>query len=466
MSYGSNSFGVTSYAAPAGEVVPSESLTIQGALHSISSDNLTLSATGESSLTIQDSQHGHSSDNVLLSILPAVDLKIAILGDSNASGRGSFSQTNTATNAYLYDVSGNVVSLSDPWDAGTDTYSALSDSGSVGGSYVQKLASLIDATGKSTLWIPVNKGGTTSTSWAYSTNTTTCYGAMRARLIAAGGADVILIHLGANDAIGGMSQATFTANMNAIIGHLETDFPSAKIYLQKIHHNSSATTTNIDNIRAAVDDIWNGSTSCLPGADLEGITTNVHYGQTGNTTTCTSELNEVALRTFQAAFGSDLVINDSLHVHTAENLVLSTSDVSSLVVQDCTHNHSVDNIILTLTETSDLLLNDGYHTLLSDNIQLDTNSVLTVFDSVHSLISEEILLSSDSSLSLDIQYALHQHNAENVNLTTEYFLYFQNCMHAHIANNITLQTNAGGTISSSEVRDVIAVKARIKKVSL
>lgn len=400
MSFGVNSFGVGSFGSLA-EVSgggSSVTLTIQDTAQSQTLEAFSLSSNGASDLGIQDVSQAQSIANATLSIIPAVDFKVAILGDSNASGRGSFSQTNSASNAWLYDVSGNIVTLADPWDSGSDTYSVLSDSGSAGGSYVQHLADLLSAAGKSTLWIPANKGGTKASDWAYSTNTTTCYGAMKARIDAAGGADVIIIHLGANDAISAVSQATFTSQMNAIIGHLVTDFPTAKIYLQKIHHNSSATTTNIDNIRAAVDDIWNGSSGCRRGADLEGISTGVHYGQTGNTTTCTSELNEVALRTFNAAFGAGLVVQDIGQAQAVSSVTLAIEAV--LNVADIGQSQSIDAISLSAATT--LSISDLFQDGMLENVSIydDSSLNLQIFSVGQMQEIDSIALSSSAWLSI------------------------------------------------------------------
>jgi len=302
MSYGIDSYGVRAYGSVATVNNGPVTHTASGAL-----------ATGSSVVSGSASRAGaiitHTATGTIVAQSSTMagtashssyNLRICIIGDSNASGRGSFSQTHSASVADLYDNSGNTITLADPWDGGSQTYSVLDDTGSFAGSYVPKLADLFDAAGKSTLWIPANKGGTKASDWGYSTNTTTCYGAMKARIDAAGGVDVIIIHLGANDAISAVSQATFTSQMTAIIGHLVTDFPTARIYLQKIHHNSSATVGAIDAIRASVDELWANVPGLYIGADLEGITTNVHYGQTGNAGTCTSELNTVASRTYTA----------------------------------------------------------------------------------------------------------------------------------------------------------------------
>ena len=351
MSYGVNSFGIGSYGAPFESAGGSSvTLTIQDMSTGQTLEALSLSANGAADLVIQDIVQAQTIDNLALSVIPVVDLKIGIgVADSNGSGRGSFSQTLSATDAWLFLNDMSVAALTDPWDRAPNTYAALDDSTNAAGSFIPHLADLISATGKSTLWVPAAHGGSSSTNWT-STTVGTRYAAMKDRFNAVGGVDVIIMLMGANDAIGGVSQATFVANMNTIIANLAADFPAAKIYLQKIHHNSSATTTNVDNIRAGVDEIWNGSSGCRRGADLEGISTSVHYGQTGNTTTCTAELNEVALRTFNAVFGADLVIADITQAQTIDSPAPSAG--YGLTIADIFQAQSVDTLVLSLPVSS------------------------------------------------------------------------------------------------------------------
>lgn len=269
------------------------------------------------------------------------DAKICIMGDSNASSRGSFSQT-TTSGATLYNVEGNLVPLADPWDAGTSLYSALHDGTSAGGSYVMHLADLFAAAGLETLWVPTNKGGTKASDWTYSTSTTTCYGAMLATLNAIGGVDALIIHLGANDAIGGISESAFTATMNGILNQLRVDFPNTAIYLQKVHHNSSASIANVDAIRSAVDTLWSTNSNVLKGADLEGITNSVHYGQTGVPASCTSELNAVAERTYAALreVPKDISVSYSLNTSLTADLTNSYG-LRSTVSSDVSLTYSI-----------------------------------------------------------------------------------------------------------------------------
>lgn len=369
MSYGIDPYGVGPYGTASDSDGSSVTLSIADSTHAHAADSLSLTATGESSLIVQDATHAHAADNVALSIIPTVDYRIVPTGDSNSSGRGSFNQTNSAAAAYLYDNAGNVVTLADPYDGGaSQTYAALDDGVSPGGSYVQHLADLLDAAGKSVMVIPANKGGTQSSDWT-TTTAGTKYEALKNRVNAAGGDGsdlVFLIHLGANDANSSVSQATFQSRVETFVGNLNSDFPLAKKYLQKVHYFSGAPGGAVDAIRAGVDDVWNGSSGCLRGADLDGITTNIHYGATGVPGTCTSELNEVALRTFNAITSSALIIADSTHAHAADNLVLDTSNAATLSVQEAAHSHAADSIVL--SSAAYLSVQEAIHAHYADTL--------------------------------------------------------------------------------------------------
>jgi hypothetical protein len=271
MTYGIDSYGISSYGAEE-------------------------QASGGSGLTVNCSLGEASAVGYTASIttLPPVYRKIACIGDSNASGRVTNNQPFTGT-AYLYDNSGAVVALADPWDGGTNTYSVLDDGASADGSFVPRLAQHYHDAGHSTLWVPANKGGTQTSNWARSTLTTTHYGAMKARIDAVGGVDIISIHLGANDGIAGVSQSTFVSRMNQLITDLHGDFPSARLVLHKIQEFSGYG-SQITVIRAGVQEVWDNHANVERGADFDGITTSVHY-------TTDADAIEVGLRTYAALEG-------------------------------------------------------------------------------------------------------------------------------------------------------------------
>lgn len=284
MSYGVDSFGVVSYGAPAAAGTPGAG-SVPGA---------TGTATGSG--TGGDASAGAGNASVAAatgtgtgsgtggaassSNRPAVDRAFAVIGQSNASGRGTNNQTAPASGAYLYDNSGAFVALADPWDAGPNTYSVLDDGIPAGaasgyGSCVPGLAQSYATAGKTTLWVPANKGTTNINGWQRNLATTSLYGAMKARIDAAGGVDTIIIHLGESDAMSGTAQATFATKMDQLVTDLIADF-GCQVYLHKIH-NFSGYPAGTAAIRAAIDDCWAGSSGVKPGADLDGITTNVHF---------------------------------------------------------------------------------------------------------------------------------------------------------------------------------------------
>ena len=301
MSFGVDSFGVVSYGAPAAVGAPGAG-SVPGATGTSTGSgtggDASAGATSNASVAAATGTGAGSGAGGAASSSnrPTVDRAFAIIGQSNASGRGTNNQTAPAGGAYLYDNSGAFVALADPWDAGPNTYSVLDDGIPAGassgyGSCVPGLAQSYATAGKSTLWVPANKGTTNINSWQRNLATTSLYGAMKARIDAAGGVDTIIIHLGESDAMSGTAQATFTTKMNQLVTDLIADF-GCQVYLHKIH-NFSGYAAGTAAIRAAIDDCWTGSSGVKPGADLDGITTNVHF-------VTNTDISTVVSRTFAA----------------------------------------------------------------------------------------------------------------------------------------------------------------------
>lgn len=63
-----------------------------------------------------------------------------------------------------------------------------------------------------------------------------------------------------------------------------------------------------------------------------------------------------------------LGVQDALHSHTADNIVLTQDH--NLVVQDASHAHTADNIVL--TQVHNLVIQDALHSHTADNITLAT----------------------------------------------------------------------------------------------
>lgn len=213
-----------------------------------------------------------------------VGLAIAIWGQSNASGRGSTNQTAPAEGAYLYDNTGAFRRLEDPYDGnfgGAATYSVLDDSTSAGGSWAPRLATRITTTGgDAVLIVPCNKGGTQIGAWSYSPLTTTLFGASVARCIAAGGVDFVLWLQGEADANAGTTEATYTSLCTALVGNIRAAFPSAIVVINRIWHGAWEIDAKVDPIRNAQYTVGTTVTGARLGADLDGITTALHFSTT------------------------------------------------------------------------------------------------------------------------------------------------------------------------------------------
>lgn len=274
MSYGINSFGVGSLGAPA---VVAGGLIVDclfGSASAVGYD-VDISTTSGLTVTCTFGEAAAVGYDATISMVPTVDIKIGGIGQSNMSGRAYNSQPAPADGAWLYTNDGRYIKLVDPWDAGPNTYSVLDEGASPDGSYIPAMAQHYADSGRTTLWIPAAKGSTTVTAWQRNLSTTQLYGAAKARIDAAGGVDKLIIHLGESDAVNGTSQATFVSLMNQLITDLIADF-GCEVYLQKIH-TFSGYAAGCATIRAAIEEVWNGTSGVKRGADVDGLTTDVHF---------------------------------------------------------------------------------------------------------------------------------------------------------------------------------------------
>jgi hypothetical protein len=145
---------------------------------------------------------------------------------------------------------------------------------------------------------------------------------MKARIDAVGGVDKIIICLGANDAIAGVSQSTFVTRINQLIADLKSDFSGASLYLQKIQ-DFAGYGSQVAVIRAAVQEVWENNPDVKRGADLDGITTSVHY-------TTDADAIAVGARTYAALEGYNVVAGTG--AAAAAGLDSTVSNSSGLTV--------------------------------------------------------------------------------------------------------------------------------------
>lgn len=268
-------------------------------------------ATGSpQTLTLAGQSSGHGTIEVRFAGNPAVSasvanigvgITIAVAGESNASGRGATNNPAPASNAFLYSVDGVYRQLADAYDkaAGADTYAVLADA-SAGGSAIPRLAQRLVDAGETVCFIPCAKGGTRISAWARNLATTTLYGAMKARIDAAGGADHLIMWLGANDALAGETEPNFAADMAQFVADVQSDI-GCPVIIPKLHYASgSYSNAAADAIRAAQDTVIAGSAGAVGGGDLNGLTASLHF--------TSAELIEVANTIYSTAFTPPLIL--------------------------------------------------------------------------------------------------------------------------------------------------------------
>lgn len=123
--------------------------------------------------------------------------------------------------------------------------------------------------------------------------------------------------------------------------------------------------------------------------------------------------------------GDSLIIADSSHGHTADNLVISSID---LVVSDCSHSHTADSLVL---GGVDFVVASCEHGHTADNIVLGINLV--------------------------VQDCSHGHTADNLVLTN--LLTVNDCVHGHTADGNFIITSdfAGNDAAETSVTITISL---------
>jgi hypothetical protein len=147
----------------------------------------------------------------------------------------------------------------------------------------------------------------------------------------------------------------------------------------------------------------------------------------------------------EAAAHFDLVVQDSAHVHTVDNVELVQANVLS--VSDAAHDHTADNV--ELVQANSLVVEDSAHAHAADNIELVQNYTLTVQDSVHEHSVDNVNLTQANQLV--VQDSAHGHTVDNVNLTQANNLIVDDSSHSHTADNVVLQV--GGSSIELVVQD-------------
>ena len=134
-----------------------------------------------------------------------------------------------------------------------------------------------------------------------------------------------------------------------------------------------------------------------------------------------SDIEHLTLFGLSANPSDTLTINDALHAHTADNIVLS--QVHNLLIDEAGHAHEADNLVL--SQVHGLIIDEASHSHEADNL---------VLSQVHNLI---------------ISDGAHDHSADNLVLSQVHPLVVNDSNHAHIADNLLLSQVHGLVINSS-----------------
>lgn len=180
--------------------------------------------------------------------------------------------------------------------------------------------------------------------------------------------------------------------------------------------------------------------------------------------------SEIITSPFTAAAGTDLVIADGGHGHTADSLALTqvhelvvndaghghTADtqaltqVHNLAVQDALHGHTADNVVVTEEGgEANLVIADGAHGHTADNVALTQVHELAVQDAAHAHSADNLALTQVHNLA--VGDGAHGHTADNVVLTQAHGLVVADALHGHTADNLIL-TVGGATL---EIPDAV-----------
>lgn len=129
----------------------------------------------------------------------------------------------------------------------------------------------------------------------------------------------------------------------------------------------------------------------------------------------------------------DLVVQDSAHTHTTENVTLAQTHV--LTVHDSIHGHTTENVAL--TQEHELVTHDSVHQHATENVALtQTHQLNGVEDTFHTHTTENVTLSTE--VTLVVADSVHGHTTENVTLTQEHELVVEDSLHAHTTEHVTL----------------------------
>lgn len=289
--------------------------------------------------------------------------------------------------------------------------------------------------------------------------------------------------------------ANLTPLTIALTNECTDAYTSFNLYINGILNAHNATgSVNGATLNTAAGDVVIGNTNVtsqdINTRQLYGITALVLVYDRALTATEIRELSSTPYRVFKpvsdtfaycigiVAGGSvNLTIQDALHNHVTDALVLSTDTYLSIL--EAVHSHNVDNLTISSSGSVDLAIQECQHAHSVENINLAVEWLLSIANASHSHISDNITLGLAGSVNLAIQNtyhsqqteaviltlaswleivgATHNHTAETLLLSLETFLNIQDSFQQHKAENCGLNTGGGSGLTLEEI--LAAVRA-------
>ncbi|MCC2631635.1 MAG: type sorting protein [Patescibacteria group bacterium] len=326
-----------------------------------------------------------------------------IAGQSNGSGRGVNNQTYSGPfKAGMFGNDDEWKELSDPTDSNIGQVDSVSSDNA--NSSVWPLVATLHMTDQQVPvgFIPTAKGGTAISQWqrnnALPGDTTTLYGSMYRRIIAAGGAKTVLFWQGESDSLAGTTRSNYKTLLQTYANDVYADF-GLKTVVAQIGDYTTQTGPSVDAVRLAQIDAWNEGGNILPGPPLYDVNTTdyVHF-------TTDAELQVAANRWWT----------------TIQTNFFSGSDARGPRLLSANHNQSKTEITLTFFDESFPLLPlsglSGF-TVKDDGVSVSISSASRVADD-----QIKLTLSSAASGTLTVSLA-EGHSAKGAAVPTDSSVY-------------------------------------------
>lgn len=236
-----------------------------------------------------------------------------IAGQSNASGRGTNSQTFSKTGAnesYLFGNDYWYKTMADPTDISTNQIDIVS-ADTATGSVWPLVATSLSAAGKKTVFIPCARGDTSLVGWQPTDNwkqglRTYLYDSMAFRTsqvkVHKGTLRAVLFWQGEWDAQHGTTQAEYNADLDTLADAIYSEL-GCKLMPAKLQNCTGIAQAPQDVINAAIGEAWGNNSNVLTGPDLTSITTDSGDGLHLNGDAVLTAASNLWVAAIKTAFG-------------------------------------------------------------------------------------------------------------------------------------------------------------------